>query len=129
MQDGGPQRNATTLSAAGRDCRTRQSERASLGSPAPGLGDEERDVQPLTPGQCETLREALDALAEELRTQIERGAEGARPVALDEPIGRLSRMDAMAQQKMIEATRRAASQRLTIRHTHNDKQQTIDNRQ
>ena len=112
MQDGGAQSNATTLSAAGRDCRTRLGERASTGSRVPGPSAEERTVQPLTTGQCENLRQALDALAEELRTQIERGAEGARPVALDEPIGRLSRMEAMAQQKMIEATRRAAAQRL-----------------
>ena len=69
-------------------------------------------MQPLTPGQRENLRQALEDLAEALRRQIERGAEGARPVALDQPIGRLSRMEAIAQQKMTEATRRASAQRL-----------------
>ncbi len=37
---------------------------------------------------------------------------GARPVSLDEPIGRLSRMDAMQQQSMVQANRRTAQTRL-----------------
>lgn len=57
------------------------------------------------------LRVALDALREELASQLEGLASGVKPVDLDEPIGRLSRMDAMQQQKMAEASRRAARQR------------------
>lgn len=57
------------------------------------------------------LRSALDALRDELSEQLDGLAAGVKPVDLDEPIGRLSRMDAMQQQKMAEASRRAARQR------------------
>lgn len=62
--------------------------------------------------QIEELRADLRALAAELRDQIESAREGARPVDLDEPIGRLSRMDAIQQQNMLQANRRSAQQRL-----------------
>jgi DnaK suppressor protein len=58
------------------------------------------------------LRADLEALRDELRAFVDASAEGSRPVALDEPIGRLSRMDAMQQQSMARANRRAAEQRL-----------------
>jgi DnaK suppressor protein len=57
------------------------------------------------------LRAALEALREDLARQLEGLAAGVKPVDLEEPIGRLSRMDAMQQQKMAEASRRAARQR------------------
>lgn len=57
------------------------------------------------------LREALETLKRNLDAQVTGLADGVRPVDLDEPIGRLSRMDAMQQQKMAEASRRAARHR------------------
>ena len=58
------------------------------------------------------LRADLGTLRDELRSFIDASAQGTRPVALDQPIGRLSRMDAMQQQSMAKANRRAAEQRL-----------------
>jgi DnaK suppressor protein len=55
--------------------------------------------------ELELLRHALieerTRLVEFLRTS----KEGAKPVGLDEPIGRLSRMDAIQQQQMTKANR------------------------
>jgi DnaK suppressor protein len=65
----------------------------------------------LTSPENAELKLALDRLRTELETQIEGLRAGIKPVDLDEPIGRLSRMDAMQQQKMAEASRRAARQR------------------
>ena len=69
-------------------------------------------VDELTPAELATLRTALDTLAADLRVQLASSEEGARPVDLDEPIGRLSRMEAMQQQSMTQANRRAAQLRL-----------------
>jgi len=66
----------------------------------------------LDAAQRSELRAALDALVEELRVLIELARQGASPVDLDEPIGRVSRMDAIQQQSMVQANRRAAQQRL-----------------
>lgn len=66
----------------------------------------------LTQAQLEELKADLKALQRDLQHSIEQTQEGARPVDLDEPIGRLSRMEAMQQQKMVEANRRASTQRL-----------------
>lgn len=57
------------------------------------------------------LKLALAKLQADLEEQIDGLRAGVKPVELDEPIGRLSRMDAMQQQKMAEASRRAARQR------------------
>lgn len=59
------------------------------------------------------LHASLLALADELRALLESFRENAQPVDLDEPIGRLSRMDAIQQQNMAVANRRSAEQRLT----------------
>jgi DnaK suppressor protein len=69
-------------------------------------------VDDLTPEQAEELNTDLASLREELRQLVEASSDGARPVDLDQPIGRLSRMDAMQQQSMVQANRRAAQQRL-----------------
>lgn len=58
------------------------------------------------------VRQQLLALQAELRAVIESSSDAAKPVDLDQPIGRLSRMDAMQQQKMIQASRRSAELRL-----------------
>jgi DnaK suppressor protein len=68
----------------------------------------------LTPDQLAGLRTALVSLEAELREQLAASSEGARPVDLDEPIGRLSRMEAMQQQSMTSANRRATQLRLQL---------------
>lgn len=69
-------------------------------------------MEPLISEQCEELRQALLALREELESLLKSSEAGAKPVDLDQPIGRLSRMDAMQQQSMVQANRRAAQQRI-----------------
>jgi DnaK suppressor protein len=66
----------------------------------------------LTPEQIAELREDLLALEVELAESLVATAEGVKPVDLDEPIGRLSRMEAMQQQKMAEANRARTQSRL-----------------
>jgi len=57
-------------------------------------------------------RAALEVLRDELEAMLDSTDEGARPVDLDTPIGRLSRIDAMQQQKMLQAHRDRARVRL-----------------
>ena len=57
-------------------------------------------------------RKQLLDLKAELRSVMESSTEASKPVDLDQPIGRLTRMDAMQQQKMIQASRRSAQMRL-----------------
>ena len=66
----------------------------------------------LDPAQLEELHADLDALVVELTAMVEQTRGGSKPVALDEPIGRLSRMDAIQQQHMTGANRAAAQRRL-----------------
>ena len=66
----------------------------------------------LTEQQRTELHHALLELRAELSTLIEDSSDGALPVSLDQPIGRLSRMDAMQQQRMVQANRRTAQLRL-----------------
>lgn len=70
------------------------------------------DMADLDQAQLAELRADLQALAGKLRALIESVREAAKPVDLDEPIGRLSRMDAIQEQNMLQANRRAAQQRL-----------------
>ncbi len=58
------------------------------------------------------LREALVALQGELSAMLSSSEEAAAPVDLEAPIGRLSRMDALQEQNMAMANRRAARARL-----------------
>jgi len=60
----------------------------------------------LSPEQIETARVRLIAVHEELQLLLGLTKSGAKPVSLDEPIGRLSRMDAMQQQQLVKANRR-----------------------
>jgi DnaK suppressor protein len=57
------------------------------------------------------LHARLEALRDELNALLSDTAEAARPVDLDQPIGRLSRVDAMQQQSMLAANRSAAKRR------------------
>ena len=60
----------------------------------------------LTDEQVQQLVSDLRALQLELGAALEQSREGVKPVELDQPIGRLSRMDAIQQQNMLAATRR-----------------------
>lgn len=62
--------------------------------------------------QLGQLQQRLLELREEIEAMLASSAEGAKPVALDQPIGRLSRMDALQQQHMVQAGRQNAQQRL-----------------
>ena len=64
--------------------------------------------------ETETAELAADlkALRDDLRALLELSADGARPVDLDQPIGRISRVDAMQQQSMVKATREGHRRRL-----------------
>ncbi len=65
----------------------------------------------LSDSQSAELHVDLEQLLADLDAGLEQSAEGSKPVDLDQPIGRLSRMDAIQQQKMVQAQR----QRLTLR--------------
>ena len=68
----------------------------------------------LTGAQEAELRLLLEAAREELASLLEASREDVRPVDVDEPIGRLTRMDAMQQQNMAKATRRSVENRLQL---------------
>lgn len=65
----------------------------------------------LTPEQLTELRDDLTALRKELDGLLDISEDVARPVELDQPIGRLSRMDAMQQREMAMANRAAHERR------------------
>ena len=65
----------------------------------------------LSPAQERELREDLEALEAALGEQLDTSRNAAGPVDLDEPIGRVSRVDALQQQHMVQAGRRAAALR------------------
>jgi len=69
-------------------------------------------VEELTGEQIEDRRRALEKLKRELEQSLVATREGTRPVELDEPIGRLTRMDAMQQQSVSAANRRSVDLRL-----------------
>ena len=62
-------------------------------------------VPELSSEQLEELHQDLLADRLQLEQYLQSSREGARPVALGTPIGRLSRMDAMQQQEMTKASR------------------------
>jgi len=65
--------------------------------------------------QRSELVKDLEDLARELQESLEGSAQAARPVELDQPaIGRVSRIDAIQQQKMLEANRQAQKMRLGL---------------
>ena len=64
-------------------------------------------MEELNDNQIVTLKKALKALQNELATLLAASEESVQTVDLDQPIGRLSRMDAMQQQKMAIANRQA----------------------
>lgn len=66
----------------------------------------------LTPEQIEIAGLRLEGLRAELEQMLDLSKSGSKPVSLDEPIGRLSRMDAMQQQELVKANRRQHEVRL-----------------
>ena len=66
----------------------------------------------LTEVQIAGLREALQEQRDNLEQLLRSTREGTQPVDLDEPIGRLTRMDAIQQQKVAAANRRTHDIRL-----------------
>lgn len=68
----------------------------------------------LTPAQLAELGRDLRRLCDELEGVLERSAEGGKPVDLDEPIGRVSRIDAIAQREISQAGRRQQAQQLGL---------------
>ncbi len=62
--------------------------------------------------QLENLRTSLEGLRDELEQQREKVRAETAPVAPDDAIGRLTRMDAMQQREMALASAEAATRRL-----------------
>ncbi len=71
-------------------------------------------MSPLGADRLAKLRAQLEDLVRSLREQIDGTREAAEPVDLDEPIGRVSRMDAIQEQSMVQANRSAAQRRLAL---------------
>lgn len=65
----------------------------------------------LTDVQRASLLRALEALLREIESLNEISADAAAPVDIDEPIGRLSRMDAIQRQRMVQANRASLQRR------------------
>ncbi len=59
----------------------------------------------LTAQESKELQRRLLALQDELEGMLAGLRDAAKPVDLDEPIGRISRIDAIAQQQMTQASR------------------------
>lgn len=70
------------------------------------------EADDLGPEQRRLLVEQLRALRSALARQLDSTADGAKPVDLEQPIGRVSRVDAMQQQSMTRANREAVRLRL-----------------
>ncbi len=68
----------------------------------------------LTAAQVGELRGHLQELQHALQGALGAAAERARAVDIDEPIGRVSRMDAIGQQTLAQASRRSLEQRLRL---------------
>lgn len=68
----------------------------------------------LTAVQQRELLNDLDLLQVELKQLLKSTAAASDPVSLDQPIGRLSRMDAMQQQEMSKANRASLECRLQL---------------
>jgi DnaK suppressor protein len=64
-----------------------------------------------TQSDLQGARDRLVALRDELEAVLAGTAEGSRPVDLDQPIGRLSRVDALQQQSMAVASHASAQRR------------------
>ncbi|MFK5926417.1 MAG: TraR/DksA C4-type zinc finger protein [Desulfuromusa sp.] len=68
----------------------------------------------MTATQQSQLHEKLLNLRDELELLLAKSSASSQTVDLDQPIGRLSRMDALQQQAMAKANRAGHQQRLTL---------------
>ncbi|NOY12971.1 MAG: TraR/DksA family transcriptional regulator [Deltaproteobacteria bacterium] len=68
----------------------------------------------LSAAQLQELRVNLLRLHDDLEQLLTDSAASSRTVTLDQPIGRLSRMDALQQQAMAKANRAASQHRLKL---------------
>lgn len=66
----------------------------------------------LTPERVDAVKQQLLALRASLEEALASSTDSAKPVDIDEPIGRVSRMDALQQQHMATANRESARTRL-----------------
>lgn len=73
-----------------------------------GMADE------LTPEQAASLKAVLQESRRELEELLALTKQEAKPVALSEPIGRLTRMDALQQQAMAKANRANYERKLRL---------------
>ncbi len=71
-------------------------------------------MEELTAAQLVELRQDLVVLQAGLQQLLEESVESSKTVDLDQPIGRLSRMDAMQQQQMAKANRQGHQRRLQL---------------
>ncbi len=71
-------------------------------------------MEELTVDQQNELHNSLLVLKGELKRLLIESASSSQTVDLDQPIGRLSRMDALQQQAMAKANRAGHQQRLTL---------------
>ncbi|MDH5492578.1 MAG: TraR/DksA C4-type zinc finger protein [Myxococcales bacterium] len=69
-------------------------------------------MEELDDAELRELGDKLRELSETLELALEGSREAAQVVSLDQPIGRLSRMDAIQQQKIAEASRGQQQRRL-----------------
>ena len=69
-------------------------------------------MEDLTDEEILSLAGALRGLREELSRALATSAEGTKPVSLEQPIGRVSRMDALQNQELAKAARRQQELRL-----------------
>jgi len=71
-------------------------------------------VSELSAEQLTEQRDTLLGLRRELQQQLGSQSAGSRPVSLEQPIGRLSRMDALQQQEMAKANLAGLQRRLEL---------------
>lgn len=71
-------------------------------------------MEELTSQQQDELHRLLVTLQSELQELLTSTTDSSRPVDLEQPIGRLSRVDALQQQHMAIASRDAVEQRLVL---------------
>jgi DnaK suppressor protein len=72
------------------------------------------DADELDENRIKELKEDLFSLRDQITRFLGLTVEGARPVDLDEPIGRLTRMDAMQQQSLTRASRQGLEVKLRL---------------
>ncbi len=68
----------------------------------------------LTSAQLDELRQQLLSLQQDLQRLLDESADSSKAVDLEQPIGRLSRMDALQQQAMAKANREGHQRRLKL---------------